>query len=154
VNKPQRFAKFGHHEPADRVRDRLNRFGVIDPAGYVIAKRNGELVGFTAVAIDRVQGRLIPRLGAVRADIPYAYFNLSFYELLILAHQLGLHTIELGTQSYEAKLLRGAVLTSRHALMYLPDPALRRALDYAAHVCGQVFAMEADELTTSGAGHT
>jgi hypothetical protein len=147
----QRFAKFGYHEPPERLRDRLDRFRVIQPAGFIIARRDEELVGFTAVAIDHANERLIPRLGAVRADVPYAYFNLTFYELLIWAHRLGLHTIELGTQSYQAKLLRGVALTSRHALIYPLDPALRRALDYSARVCNEVFATEADELTTSGA---
>jgi hypothetical protein len=147
----QRFTKYGHHEPPERLRDRLNRFHMIQPAGVIIAQRDRDLVGFAAVAIDRANGRLIPRLGAVRADVPYAYFNLTFYELLIWAHRLGLHTIELGTQAYQTKLLRGGVLTSRHALIYVRDPALRRALDRAAHVCDRVFAMEADELAPSGA---
>lgn len=148
----QRFTKFGHHEPPERLRDRLNRFRLVHPAAFIIAQRNEELVGFTAVAIDSANGRLIPRLGAVRGDIPYAYFNLTFYEPLILAHRLGLHTIELGTQSYEAKLLRGAVLSSRHALIYPLDRTLHSALDHAAHVCDQIFTMEAGELTKTSAG--
>jgi predicted N-acyltransferase len=147
----QRFTKFGHHEPPERLRDRLNRFRLVHPAGFIIAQRNEELVGFTAVAMDHANGRLIPRLGAVRTDIPYAYFNLTFYEPLLLAHRLGLHTIELGTQSYEAKLLRGAVLSSRHALIYPLDRTLRSALDHAAYVCDQIFSTEVDELTKTGA---
>jgi predicted N-acyltransferase len=147
----QRYAKFGHHEPPDRVRDRLDRFRAVHPAGFIIARRGEEIAGFTAVAIDHAHSRLIPRLGAVGADVPYAYFNLSFYELITWAHRLGLRTVELGTQSYQAKLLRGAALTSRQALVYVRDPALRHAADYAARVCNQVYALEAAELTTGGA---
>lgn len=87
-------------------------------AVFFVARLRGQVIAFAfAIAFD---GTLYVRSAGfddALARQTAAYFTTCYYEPIRYAVANGLHTIDLGPSAYEAKLLRGARLAPRWALV-------------------------------------
>ncbi|MFE7318741.1 GNAT family N-acetyltransferase [Streptomyces sp. NPDC057555] len=96
----------------------LNRYHRV-----VVAERpNGTIAGFLVCFIK--DGVLYPKMSGYdpqNEGEEYTYFNLGYYEMVRQAQAAELHTIEYGTEAYQAKVIRGCRI--RRLYSYIKPPA-------------------------------
>lgn len=115
--------RYGHDITAATVSDRVAaQVPALDGVCRVLVARQGErIVGFTQ--FFGWNGTLYARLHGVDdalARTASLYFNLTYYHAIEYAAANGYTTIDLGCDSYEAKVLRGAHLEPLWGLILRP----------------------------------
>lgn len=108
---------------------------------------DGTMAGFVLYCIrDGVLHPMITGFDRQSDRREFAYFNMVYYELIRRAPQLGVHTIEYGIGTYQAKAARGCEL--RPVWAYLRVPEAHRAV--FGEIAALVTAGWAEELGRYG----
>lgn len=100
---------------------------------FTARESTGRLVGFTQ--FFRWRDRLIGRVHGLDDDVARAaalYYNLTYYAPLEAAPELGIDSIDLGCDSFEAKVRRGGRVAPLYAVSFGASPAVRNALSERA----------------------
>jgi predicted N-acyltransferase len=139
----QRFAKYGHGTPRTSIIDRLTRAQTLPDLKVLVAERHGRACAFDAFVADAERGRMVARISGCEDNDYFAYFNISYYEPIRYGALHGLTRMTLGTESYRAKVLRGAVVMARQAYVRCRDAGLAVAVSEA---CALRSAVEQDRM--------
>lgn len=124
------YRRYGHRADENGVLDRFRRVRLQGELAVFLARTGDEVVGFSAFFRDGTD-RLVGRLYAARPAGVYEYFNLVYYEPLVAAARDGIHEIHYGSESFDAKVYRGAILRPLYGYFAAPGerhPALPRVV--------------------------
>lgn len=114
--------RYGHDisdaDESDRFRRQVGR---LDDSCILFTARtcDGSLVGFTQ--FFRWRDQLVGRVHGLDDNIARSaalYYNLTYYGPIAAAPDLGVDRLDLGCDSFEAKVRRGAVLEPLHAVTF------------------------------------
>ncbi|MET7573531.1 GNAT family N-acetyltransferase [Streptomyces sp. NPDC005492] len=115
--------RYGHdmtlQAEIEKLRDQAER---LKDCVVMAAFRKGEMVGFTQFFLSGstmfARGHGVAEEYGRRASV---YFNLTYYAAIRWAAEHGYERIDLGPDSFDAKIIRGGRLHARWALVIAPD---------------------------------
>jgi predicted N-acyltransferase len=110
-----------------------------------LARRGGEAVAASLVAIDRAQGCAYGRYWGCTEQIPLLHFEACYYQPLQWCINNGFDRFEGGAQG-EHKMARGLLPVATHSAHWISDPRFASAVDDFLSREGQGVAQYLDEL--------
>lgn len=126
-----RYQKYGHATSPRGIEDRLERVQELPGLKVLVAERNGRACAFKAFIVDAPRRRIVSRFSGCEPNDYYAYFNMVYYQPIRLAPHWDVTSIELGTESYHAKVTRGSRLEARTVFLKPLDTELHTTVQKA-----------------------